>query len=220
MKIVSLVTQKGGSSKSTLARHIAVAAHLDGRKVVVMDCDMQGTLRDWGETRASAEGANKPEPHVVVELSPNRKHIESRIVKLREEGVDLLVMDTPGGLQTPVPFIAAELSDLVLVPVRPTPEDLNAFWTLLPRLKASKVPMAVVLSQCPTTTPRPRVDTQAVLLADGVRVAPIAIHEKGIVPASGVEGLTALELEPASNAERKTVQEFQDLYAWVATELA
>ena len=219
MKIVSLVTQKGGSGKSTLARHLAVAGHLAGLRSAILDTDMQGSLRDWGETRATAAGTDRAEPRVVVELSPNQRHIQGRISELRAEGVELLIIDTPGGLQTPVPFIAAGLSDLLLVPIQPTPDDLNAFWTLVPRLKVFKVPMSVVLSRCPTNTPRPRLDTQAVLEADGVAVAPIAVHDKRIVPDSGVEGLTVLEMEPASEAERKTVKEFRDLYAWTAGKL-
>lgn len=177
---------------------------------------MQGSLRDWGETRSDPAGTAKPEPKVIVELSPNRRHIASVVEAQCQDGVEVLVIDTPGGLQTPVPLLVAEMSDLVLVPMRTTPDDLNAFWTLLPRLKASKVPMAVVLSACPTTTSRPRLDTTAVLEAEAITVAPVSIHEKGIVPSSGVEGLTALELDAMSEAERRTQREFRELYAWIA----
>src|SRR4051794_38207727 len=159
MKVISMVTQKGGSGKSTLARHLAVAAHLSGLRTVVMDCDMQGSLRDWSEKRCDPEVGNRAEPTVIVELSPNPRHIEARVAEQQAAGVELLVLDTPGGLQTPTPFIAAGLSDLVVVPIRPTGDDMDAFWPLLPRLRESRRDMVVVLSACLTTTSRPRLET-------------------------------------------------------------
>jgi Mrp family chromosome partitioning ATPase len=44
MRVVSFVTQKGGSGKSTTAASIAVAAFQQGRRVFMLELDRQGTL--------------------------------------------------------------------------------------------------------------------------------------------------------------------------------
>jgi len=42
MKVVSFVTQKGGSGKSTLCISLAVAAQEAGRNVCILEMDRQG----------------------------------------------------------------------------------------------------------------------------------------------------------------------------------
>ena len=53
MHVVSFVTQKGGSGKSTTAASVAVAAFQQGRRVFMLELDRQGTLSDWIESRQS-----------------------------------------------------------------------------------------------------------------------------------------------------------------------
>jgi hypothetical protein len=53
----SFVTQKGGSGKSTTAASIAVAAFQQGRRVLMLELDRQGTLSDWADARQAGEGA-------------------------------------------------------------------------------------------------------------------------------------------------------------------
>ena len=53
MQTITLVTQKGGAGKTTLAASLAVAATEAGEKVVALDLDPQGSLASWGETRTA-----------------------------------------------------------------------------------------------------------------------------------------------------------------------
>ena len=41
MKVVSVISQKGGSGKTTLALHLAVASSTAGRNTAVLDLDPQ-----------------------------------------------------------------------------------------------------------------------------------------------------------------------------------
>ncbi len=43
MKVVAVVSQKGGAGKTTLALHIAVAAERAGLSAAILDMDPQGT---------------------------------------------------------------------------------------------------------------------------------------------------------------------------------
>lgn len=58
MKIISVLNEKGGTGKSTVATNLATALHREGKRVVLLDCDPQGTARDWRD--ASPDDADLP----------------------------------------------------------------------------------------------------------------------------------------------------------------
>jgi chromosome partitioning protein len=53
MKIITFLSQKGGSGKTTMAVHTAVAAQEDGERVVLVDTDIQKSATTWGNARDS-----------------------------------------------------------------------------------------------------------------------------------------------------------------------
>ena len=53
MQVISLCSQKGGSGKTTLTGHLAVQADRQGGgPVALIDCDPQGSLAAWWNSRA------------------------------------------------------------------------------------------------------------------------------------------------------------------------
>ena len=46
MKVISVLNQKGGSGKTTIATHIASLIHNKGNSVILVDSDPQGSARD------------------------------------------------------------------------------------------------------------------------------------------------------------------------------
>ncbi|MGA2136700.1 MAG: ParA family protein, partial [Bryobacteraceae bacterium] len=51
MKTLTFFSQKGGSGKTTLAVHTAVAAQESGERVVLVDSDPQKSTTTWGKSR-------------------------------------------------------------------------------------------------------------------------------------------------------------------------
>lgn len=179
-----LHTPKGGSGKSTLARELAVAAS-GTLQTALADLDPQATTSGWYQRR----GAASP---VLVSMDPAKptRH-------LVEAGVDLLVVDTPPGQP---PYIAKLLAgaDLVLVPVRPTPDDLLAAAPIATSL-ARHPAWAFVLSQVP---PRTRMLAGALRqLAALGRVAPVHFTFRADYPAAAISGQAASEFTGKASEE-------------------
>src|SRR5271169_2659981 len=92
MKILAIISQKGGAGKTTLAVHLAAAAAKAGHRSAVIDLDPQGTAASWGDRR-QADG-----PEVV---SGQAARLSVLIDAARAGGADLLVLDTaPNADQT------------------------------------------------------------------------------------------------------------------------
>ncbi len=90
MQIIVVLSQKGGSGKTTLAGHIAVQAELSGAgPVAVLDADPQESLAEWGNGRS----ADNP---VVAQTSLWR--LDGDVRRMRELGMKLLVIYTPPGI--------------------------------------------------------------------------------------------------------------------------
>ena len=196
MQMIVLHTPKGGSGKSTLAREVAAMSAKRGVQTALADLDPQGTTGGWYQRRKN------PAPALVL-FKPDGIQVQRR--DLAAAGFELLVVDTPPAHP---PYIAALLAqaDLVLVPVRPTPDDLLAAAPIA-RSLAKHPQWAFVLSQVP---PRTRMLSSAVrqLAAIG-KVAPVQITFRADYPAAAIDGSAAAELTG------KAAQESADLYSWI-----
>jgi chromosome partitioning protein len=200
MRTIILHTPKGGSGKSTLARELATSAARAGLGVALADLDPQGTIAGWYQRRSD------PAP-ALVDLGS--APFAGRIAELDRAGVDWLVVDTPPALPAFLPGLLAG-SDMVLVPVRPTPDDLLAAAPIA-RSLARHPRWAFVLSQVP---PRTRLLASAVrqLAAIG-RVAPVQMSFRADFPAAAIDGSAAAELPGKAGGEAAA------LFAYVRTTL-
>jgi chromosome partitioning protein len=120
-KFITVANQKGGSGKTTVAMQLGGTLGRRDKRVLIIDADPQGTAVRWA---ASAED-DKPFPAKVVGLSAAGGKVHREARKFIEE-YDYIVIDCPPAVDSPVPQSALLISDLVLIPVIPSPADLWA----------------------------------------------------------------------------------------------
>ena len=197
LRTLALISQKGGSGKTTLALALAAAHELAGGQAAVIDLDPQGSATVWGRLR---EGV----PPVVIAAHPPRL---ARVVEAAADaGASLAVIDTApreaGGAAE-----AARLADLVMIPCRPSAIDLAAIPATL-----AAIGMADALAVLNASPPRGPWTAQAAdaVRAFGIGLAPVTLGARVAHAKAFTLGRTAQETEPASPAAR----EIADLYRW------
>jgi chromosome partitioning protein len=112
--IITVATMKGGSGKSTLASCLAVHWHLSGRRPTLIDADPQRSIMRLAARERALGGVS------VIEDAT--EDASKRARRLAAGGP--VIIDTPGfRSQTTLDCLAA--ADFVLVPVKPSPFDVD-----------------------------------------------------------------------------------------------
>ncbi|MBT6032756.1 MAG: ParA family protein, partial [Kordiimonadaceae bacterium] len=142
MRVLAVTSQKGGSGKTTLSGHLAVQAELAGAgPVVLVDTDPQGSLTSWWNERES------PTPAFA---QTNVSRLISDLDQLREQGFKLAIIDTPPAITLAIQSVIA-VSDLIVIPTRPSPHDLRAAGATVELADRSDKPFMFVIN---AATPR------------------------------------------------------------------
>jgi chromosome partitioning protein len=203
--ILVLASQKGGTGKTTLSGHLAVAAHNAGvGQVALIDTDPQGSLSNWWNARKA------PEPLFVkvglLELGETLEH-------LGRSGVKLAVIDTPPAITESISYVIGH-ADLVILPTRPSPHDLRAVGPTVDIATRQGKPILFVVNGA---TQRARITSEtAVALSQHGTVAPITLHQRVDFAASMVDGRTVGEVM----ADSASAKEIQELWIYVQDRLA
>jgi len=203
MRVLSLLSRKGGTGKSTCARAIAVEALLAKQKVGLIDADEQGTVTMWGKRR----------PHAAPTIFSTRDGpIEKHLEALRKLGADLVVIDTPPNVQ-PIINIAVAQADAAIIVSGVFPDDLEQVSVLVDMLRKLGKKSGIILNRTPTRASSLNLARSA-LATFGLPIAPQAISQLVAHPYASAGGLTASEWEP----DGKGAQELHKVFAWLKKE--
>ena len=187
MKVILFASQKGGSSKTTLCRCLAVAADQAGVGAVGMiDTDPQGTLTKWWKRRA----AQTPN---LLRLRSIRDDLASTLEAARQGGLAYVFMDTQGAITESLAAVIP-YADTVIIPVRASPDDLEAVPETLRIIEPAAKPFAFVLTQI---KPNAGINSQArlALFNYGVVAAP-TMGDRIDFASSAIDGRAVQELDP------------------------
>lgn len=134
LRVVCLAATKGGVGKTTIATALAVRAAQESKRVALIDVDPQGSATDWCQIR----GGENPRL-IEMDCSPEGLGL------LISEGWDWVFIDTPPALVDQISE-AVSMSDLVLIPVRPSPVDLLAISQVVELCEEHERPFSFVLN--------------------------------------------------------------------------
>jgi chromosome partitioning protein len=204
MRVIAVTSQKGGSGKSTLSGHLAVQAERAGAgPVALVDCDPQGSLTNWWNSR-------KAETPVLLQTAVGRLALD--LAMLRESGTKLVFIDTPPAITWTIVEVV-KLADQVIIPVRPSPHDLAAAGSTVDLVESLNKPIIFVVNGA---TLRARITGEAaVALSQHGTVAPSVIHNRTDFAASMIDGRTVMEIAGA----RRSAEEIEKLWEYIAARI-
>ena len=205
MQVISLLSRKGGSGKTTLAVHWAAEAGIGGKKpVVLVDMDAQGSCSSWFAKRAV-------ETPLLIQSEPGA--IKEHIEVCRADGVDWVIIDTEPNIDTSAVH-AARVSDLVIIPARPSVLDLEAIGGTVELVQGIRKPAVVILNQAPTRSGM--IDEARTALTDyGLPVCSVAIGNRIAFSRALIDGQVASEIEPHG----KAAIEVRQSWHWILKQL-
>ncbi|MFN3512024.1 MAG: AAA family ATPase [Phenylobacterium sp.] len=205
MKTLAVIALKGGSGKTTVAAHLALAAHLRGLNALVVDIDPQRSVSDILSAREAAG------PACVTAVGRN---VPAAQFGALAEGRDLMIVDTPAGDVEGVGE-ALVVADHALLVARPTLIDLAGLARTLQVARRLKRPATVVVNQAPV----PREGAEAPLVKRALKGldymqadrAPVILRARTVYQTALERGRSAEEM-----ADRAAAAEVAALWDFVA----
>jgi chromosome partitioning protein len=204
--IISVLNQKGGVGKTTLATNISAGLAAQGEKVLLVDADPQHSALDWGAKRESAP------PFTLMGLPTAVLHRD--LPPLIGNPYTVIVIDGPGKL-TDVPRSAIMASNVVLIPVQPSPYDVWSSVDIVTILKEARsfgaqVKAAFVVTRKIPNTVLGREVTEALAEHD-LPVFTTQIQQRICYAESAGEGLSVVEMKQRSPSHKQAAEEIRNL---------
>jgi chromosome partitioning protein len=201
MKILAVIGQKGGNAKTTTALGVAVAATAAGKTVAVIDLDPQPSAANWGDRRGTTDS-----PAVIACPAARLRPV---LDGARNQGVDLVVIDTPGK-SADASIEAAKVADMVLLPVQPHLGDIETLRNVKDILTLAGNPRAAVVVSRARLQGRRHIEAIDAVKTMGFEVCPVVMFDRAAHYDAGMVGKTATEFAPGS----KAAEEMLALYSY------
>ncbi len=213
MKVISILNQKGGVGKTTLSINLAATLKARNHSVLLVDADPQGSSLDWAAAREPAE------PIFSVVSCP-KPTIHKTVADIGA-GKDFVIIDGAPRV-TDLARSCIMASDLVLIPVQPSPYDIWASQEVVsliqeaviykPELKA-----AFVINRKIPNTAIGR-DVESALAEFDLPVLSTTIGQRVIFAESAAGGLSVMEQDAKSQATSEITALAQNVLDMLETE--
>lgn len=194
-RILTVAQQKGGSGKTTLSAHLAVAlARKSGEPVAILDVDPQGSLGTWFEAREETLG----EDATGLSFRTASGWGARREARSLAKSHGFVVIDTPPKTDTDA-RPAIEVADYVFVPIQPTPVDVWATEQTIELAAREKTPALLVLNRVPSRASLTQEMEEAIRSSGYEALASRLGNRTGFAASMG-QGITVMEQTPSSKA--------------------
>lgn len=192
--IVGVLNQKGGVGKTTLSINLAACLARTGARVLLIDADPQGSALDWAAARQG-------DPLFSVVGFP-RATIHKEIAQLGQ-GYDHIIIDGPPRV-TDLARSAIMASDIVVIPVQPSPYDIWAAEEVVKliaeaRVYKENIKSVFVVNRKITNTAIGR-DVREALAAYPIHVLDAAIAQRVVFAEAAAQGQAIFEIDPTGPA--------------------
>ena len=191
--IVLIGGEKGGTGKSTLAKNLAVYLQQQGKEVMTIDADPQGTLYRWASRR-------KDNSNVAAVLCSQLlgSKIANELRSLASK-YDVVLVDA-GGQDNGALRAAMVVATHMLIPIQPKFSDLET----LPHVASILEELALynpdiqyktVMSMCPTLPSQAKdiLDAKEFCASVGIPSLNAITHARVVYDNMNATGLTAFE---------------------------
>lgn len=196
MKVLTVANRKGGAGKSTCAAHLAIEAVKSGIKTILIDLDPQKTLETWWEKREKED---------VDLLEGELFNLPASLERIKKSGYGLCIIDTPGDISANA-RAGIKLSDLVLIPSKPTAPDLGAIGRTIGIIQEEDKKFVFLITQA---IPRAKAALQAASVLSGFgSVAPSTIPNKTAYCNAMGSGFSAAELDHKCGEDLEEIWNF------------
>lgn len=131
VQTVLVINSKGGSGKTTIASNLASLYATSHLKTSLMDYDPQGSSLHWNSVR---QQNGLPEIHLI-----DAGHTQNGVTRTFQlsipPGTERVVIDAPAGMERKMLNEMVRKSDVIVVPVVPSPIDIHASSEFVYELK-------------------------------------------------------------------------------------
>ena len=208
--IVAIGNVKGGVGKTTLAINLAIALSQQGRDVLLIDGDEQGTAMAFTELRSSHR--NGVAGYTAVAL--HGAAIRSQVRQLAKKYTDILI--DVGGRDTGSLRAALTVAELVLIPVQPRSFDLWGAEQTVELVREAReinerLRAVAVLNNADAQGRDNDAAAEALREIAGIELAPDVIIRRKAFPNAAAAGLSVLEHD-----DPKASEEFTRLLDFIA----
>jgi chromosome partitioning protein len=207
-----LLNPKGGSGKTTIATNLAAYYAGQGLLTALFDHDAQGSSSRWLQSR--------PESRAVIHgVAAFQNPVGmTRSFQLRVPlNAERVIVDTPAGLTDPMLRNLVRTADTIIVPVLPSPIDIDAMFSLVEVLRRvepvckSDVRIAAVVNRTPARRSGVR-PLEKALESVGLKVA-TRLRETRRYPRASARGIGVNEL--GGIGRERCLEDWRPLWAWL-----
>ena len=195
--IIGVLNQKGGVGKTTLSVNLAAQFAKNGARVLLIDADPQGSALDWAAARM--------EDSLFSVIGLPRATIHKEISQVGQ-GYDVIFIDGPPRV-TELARSAIMASDLILIPVQPSPYDIWAADEVVKLIREASIykeslKSAFIINRKIVNTAIGR-DAEAALAAYETPVMASSIAQRVVFAEAASQGLAVFEVSLESTAAKE-----------------